>query len=165
MYHNLRKNGTDEVQIEKSRLRNMKVVDTREYVGMLKELTEEGKEVSMLVFGSSMAPFLIHARDMIYFKKPDRELQKGDIVFFRRKSGQFVMHRIWKIRPEGYYIVGDAQTQIEGPVKREQIFALITKVRRKVAGAGRFLVGILRACMAAYDSAPPGDYVVLCEGD
>lgn len=46
----------------------MKVVDTREYVGMLKELTEEGKEVSMLVFGSSMAPFLIHARDMIYFK-------------------------------------------------------------------------------------------------
>ena len=92
---------------------------------------EEGKEVSMLVFGSSMAPFLIHARDMIYFKKPDRELQKGDIVFFRRKSGQFVMHRIWKIRPEGYYIVGDAQTQIEGPVKREQIFALITKVRRK----------------------------------
>ena len=27
----------------------MKVVDTREYVGMLKELTEEGKEVSMLV--------------------------------------------------------------------------------------------------------------------
>ena len=75
----------------------MKVVDTREYVGMLKELTEEGKEVSMLVFGSSMAPFLIHARDMIYFKKPDRELQKGDIVFFRRKSGQFVMHRIWKM--------------------------------------------------------------------
>ena len=64
----------------------MKVVDTREYVGMLKELTEEGKEVSMLVFGSSMAPFLIHARDMIYFKKPDRELQKGDIVFFRRKT-------------------------------------------------------------------------------
>ena len=27
--------------------------------------------------------------------------------------------------------MGDAQTQIEGPVKREQIFALITKVRRK----------------------------------
>lgn len=77
----------------------MKVVDTREYVGMLKELTEEGKEVSMLIFGSSMAPFLIHARDMIYFKKPDRKLKKGDIDILPRKSGQFVMHRIWKIRP------------------------------------------------------------------
>ncbi len=54
----------------------MKVVDTREYVGMLKELTEEGKEVSMLVFGSSMAPFLIHARDMIYFKKAGQRASK-----------------------------------------------------------------------------------------
>ena len=72
----------------------MKVVDTREYVGMLKELTEEGKEVSMLVFGSSMAPFLIHARDMIYFKKPDRELQKGDIVRSgRRGIISWAMHR------------------------------------------------------------------------
>ena len=66
MYHNLRKNGTDEVRIEKSRLRNMKVVDTREYVGMLKELTEEGKEVSMTIAGSSMSPFLCHARDRIW---------------------------------------------------------------------------------------------------
>ncbi len=44
MYHNLRKNGTDEVRIERSRMRNMKVVDTREYVGMLKELTEEERK-------------------------------------------------------------------------------------------------------------------------
>jgi len=109
----------------------MKVVDTREYVGMLKELTEEGREVSMLIAGSSMSPFLIHERDMIYFKKSDRELKKGDMVFFQRRSGQFIMHRIWKVRPEGYYIVGDAQTQIEGPVERDQIFARITKVRRK----------------------------------
>lgn len=35
----------------------MKVVNTREYVSMLRELTEEGKEVSMLIAGSSMSPF------------------------------------------------------------------------------------------------------------
>lgn len=119
----------------------MKVVDTREYVGMLKELTEEGREVSMLIAGSSMSPFLIHERDMIYFKKPDRELKKGDMVFFQRRSGQFIMHRIWKVRPEGYYIVGDAQTQIEGPVERDQIFARITKVRRKGSGWNREISG------------------------
>ena len=108
----------------------MKVVDTREYVGMLKELTEEGKEVSMLVFGSSMAPFLIHARDMIYFKKPDRELQKV-ILYFSEKERAVRHAPDMEDQAGGYYIVGDAQTQIEGPVKREQIFALITKVRRK----------------------------------
>lgn len=109
----------------------MKVVDTREYVSVLRELTEEGKEVSLLISGSSMSPFLIHQRDYIYFKKPDRELKKGDMVFYQRDSGQFVMHRIWKVRLDGYYIVGDAQTVIEGPVRRDQIFALITKVQRK----------------------------------
>lgn len=108
-----------------------KVVDTREYVSMLRELTEEGKEVSMLIAGNSMSPFLIHNRDYVSFKKPDRELKAGDIVFFQREGGAFILHRIWKVKPEGYYIVGDAQWVIEGPVKREQIFAIVTKVRRK----------------------------------
>ena len=109
----------------------MKTIDTREYVSALRELTEAGKEVNMLIAGSSMSPFLCHARDYIYFKKPDRELRRGDMVFYERDNGQFVMHRIWKVKPDGYYIVGDAQTEIEGPVRRDQIFALITKVQRK----------------------------------
>ena len=109
----------------------MRIVDTREYVSALRELVEEGKEVSRLIAGSSMAPFLVHRRDYIYFKKPERNLRKGDMVFFERDSGQYVMHRIWKVKPDGYYIVGDAQTEIEGPVREEQIFAIITKVRRK----------------------------------
>lgn len=109
----------------------MKRIDTREYVSVLRELTEEGKEVNMLISGNSMSPFLIHERDIICFKKPDRELKKGDMVFYQRKTGQYVMHRICKVRPEGYYIVGDAQQDIEGPVEREQIFAVITQVKRK----------------------------------
>ena len=109
----------------------MKKVDTKEYVSMLRELTESGKEVSMLIAGNSMSRFLIHERDSICFKKPDRKLRRGDMVFYQRTSGQYVMHRIYKVSAEGYYIVGDAQQDIEGPVKREQIFALITRVRRK----------------------------------
>ena len=109
----------------------MKVVDTREYVSVLRELTEEGKEVRMTIAGSSMNPFLIHERDSICFRKPDRELKRGDMVFYQRLNGAYVMHRIWKAAPEGYYIVGDAQTEIEGPVRREQIFAIVTKVCRK----------------------------------
>lgn len=43
----------------------MRLVDTRAYVGMLRELVEQGKEVRMVISGSSMAPFLIHGRDSI----------------------------------------------------------------------------------------------------
>ena len=109
----------------------MKQVNTYEYVSVLKELVEEGREVSMSISGSSMSPFLCHERDRVFFKAPDRPLRVGDMVFFQRRSGQYVLHRICRIKDGSYYIVGDAQTAIEGPVAREQIFALVTKVQRK----------------------------------
>lgn len=108
-----------------------RVVDTREYVSVLREIAESGKVVSLRIAGSSMSPFLAHGRDYIYFTKPDRELRAGDMVFYQRRNGQYVMHRICRVKLDGYYIVGDAQTEIEGPVGRDQIFALITKVKRK----------------------------------
>ena len=110
---------------------NTRVVDTNEYVSVLRELAEEGRVVSMLIAGSSMSPFLCHNRDYIYFTRPDRELRRGDMVFYQRDAGQYVMHRIYKRNEEGYYMVGDAQTQIEGPLRRDQIFALIIQVKRK----------------------------------
>lgn len=112
-----------------------RVVDTGEYVSVLRELAEEGKVVSLLVSGNSMSPFLIHGRDYIYFTRPDRELKRGDIVFYQRMNSQYVVHRICRIRKDGYYMVGDAQTEIEGPLKREQIFARVTQIRRK----GKFI--------------------------
>ena len=108
-----------------------RVVDTNEYVSVLRELAEEGRVVSMLIAGSSMSPFLCHNRDYIYFTKPDRELRRGDMVFYQRDTGQYVMHRIYKRKKDGYYMVGDAQTQIEGPLRGDQIFARIIKVKRK----------------------------------
>ena len=59
----------------------MKVVDTKEYISMLRTLIEEGKQVSMIISGSSMAPFLIHARDHICLERPSSKLRKGDMVF------------------------------------------------------------------------------------
>ena len=117
-----------------------RLVDTAEYVGVLRGLVEEGHEVSMLVSGSSMSPFLIHLRDTIYFKKPDRPLRAGDIVFYQRDSGQYVMHRILRVRGDAYDIIGDAQIEIERGVRRDQIFAVITRIRRKgkLIGPGDF---------------------------
>ena len=108
-----------------------RVVDTNEYVSVLRELAEEGRVVSMLIAGSSMSPFLCHNRDYIYFTKPDRELRRGDMVFYQRDTGQYVMHRIYKRKKDDYYMVGDAQTQIEGPLRKNQIFVRIIKVKRK----------------------------------
>jgi len=109
----------------------MRTIDTREYVSALREITEEGHDVNMIIAGNSMSPFLIHQRDTIWFRKVDRRLKLGDMVFYQRENGQFVMHRICRIREGQYYMVGDAQTEIEGPISEEQIFARVFQVMRK----------------------------------
>ena len=57
-------------------MNNSSKMGTREYITILKGLVDEGREVNMHVLGSSMAPFVVHERDVIYFKKPERKLQR-----------------------------------------------------------------------------------------
>ena len=53
------------------------------------------------------------------------------MVFFQREDGQYVMHRVLKRTKEGYYCIGDNQTEAEGPIDPSRIFAVVFKVRRK----------------------------------
>ena len=114
--------------MEQQRKRTMRA-DT--YISTLREIVKSGQEVSLPISGNSMMPFLIHERDSILFGPVQEPIRKGDMVFFQRTNGTFVMHRICKVAPEGYYLVGDAQTIVEGPIARDQIFAKVTRARRK----------------------------------
>lgn len=112
--------------------RNIKTIDIYEYLPVLIDIINEGKDVNLLISGSSMTPFLCHQRDTIIISKPDAPFHKGDMVFYTRNTGQYVMHRIHHINHKGQlFIVGDAQTFIEGPIEPEQVFGIIHKVIRK----------------------------------
>lgn len=129
-----------------------RTVDNDLYLGMLKDLLAEGKSVSLVISGGSMTPFVVHARDSVFLEpappdvgrtsaasadraKTSREsvkLKRGDVVFYQRDNGMYVLHRIVRIAPDGSYVLcGDAQTILESGVCREQIFARAAAVRRK----------------------------------
>ena len=59
------------------------------------------------------------------------DLKRGDVVLYRRKSGILVLHRIWKHKSDGFYMVGDNQTEIEGPLEDSQIKGLLVAFIRK----------------------------------
>lgn len=141
-----------------------RTVNAREYIAMLADLAEDGREVSMIVTGSSMNPFLCHGRDVVFFSRPDRPLRPGDMVFYKRADGQYVMHRIVRqYDQQRFDMIGDAQLDIERGVSRGQIFALVTRVQRKgkEIGPGNFwwvffahvwrrMIPVRRAVMALY---------------
>lgn len=108
-----------------------RVVDAQEYIDVLRGILEEGKEVSLTITGNSMSPFMIHERDVIVLAPINSPLKKGDMAMFQRANGQYVMHRVCRVKSEACYFVGDAQDWIEGPISREQIFGRVTAVRRK----------------------------------
>lgn len=107
-----------------------RIVDIHTYLPVLIDIIKSGKDVSVTVTGSSMAPFLAHLRDSIIVSPPPRQFHRGDMVFFQRKDGSYVMHRIHHLKEEKLYLVGDNQTEIEGPIEPEQVFGIVRKVIR-----------------------------------
>lgn len=86
----------------------------------------------LTVTGSSMAPFLVHGRDQILFRKLQGPLRRGDLAFYCRADGSYVMHRVFRVDADGnYYLLGDAQQQVEGPLEPQRIFAMVPRVCRK----------------------------------
>lgn len=99
---------------------------------MVQEIIEQGKCVRMGVSGTSMYPFLRDGIDSVEFVNVDfPDLSKGDIVLICRKSGAYIMHRVLKKYEDCFYMVGDAQQWIEGPIYKDQVIAKAVAVWRK----------------------------------
>ena len=107
-------------------------VDPRIYLSEIERIIQDGKEVVIPVSGGSMSPFLVGGRDYVMLEKAViYRLKKGDIVLYQRENGQFVLHRIWKIKRKKFYMIGDGQSKAEGPVGQEKIRAVVSKIKRK----------------------------------
>lgn len=97
----------------------------------VEELLKSKKTIQISPQGYSMYPLLVPGRDQVVVAPADQEeYRRGDVVLYRRDGGILVLHRIWKQRKEGYYMVGDNQKEIEGPLRRDQILGVMVCVIR-----------------------------------
>lgn len=96
------------------------------------ELLQNDRKAKITVTGNSMSPFLKEDRDCVELTKTSfKDIKRGDIVLILRTTGYYVMHRVYKKEKNCFYMVGDAQQWIEGPLAPEQLIAIVTKVWRK----------------------------------
>lgn len=85
----------------------------------------------LVISGNSMSPFLIHGRDTVYLSRLSRPVRRGDMLLYQRQNGAYILHRVYAVTPEGFTMVGDAQTVLEPGIRQEQIAAIVTRVERK----------------------------------
>lgn len=97
----------------------------------IEQLLREGNRIKIKPQGYSMYPVLVPERDEVIIEpvRPEN-LKRGDVVLYRRRQqpgkGILVLHRIYKKDKYGFYMVGDNQTEIEGPLDEEQIRGIMT---------------------------------------
>lgn len=97
----------------------------------LEQLLEEGNQIRVKPQGYSMYPLLVPGRDEVIIKQEDSSrLRRGDIVLFRREGSILVLHRICRRCGDDFFMVGDNQKQIEGPIGKNQIKGKVTTVIR-----------------------------------
>lgn len=115
--------------------------DTAVLLEQYRELLKTVDRLPLAVTGSSMTPFLVPGRDSVWLTRPDGALRRGDIVLYRRESGAYVMHRIYRCARDGSYaMLGDAQQAVEHGIRRGQVLARVCAAERKgkYQGPGRF---------------------------
>ncbi len=102
-----------------------------EYVPLIKEVIDSGGEFRLYPRGTSMLPLLRQGIDSVVLVAPQKILKKRDIVFYRRKDGQFVLHRIVGVAKDGTYVLcGDNQTALEKGISSDMVIASVTAVYR-----------------------------------
>lgn len=105
--------------------------DGKEIVPIMEEIIKNGGQCKLRVTGYSMTPILKHLRDSVILKSPEnRPIKKGEIVFIKRHTGQFVLHRVYKIIDEKTFVMnGDAQQWVE-IVKNDQVIGVCSSIIR-----------------------------------
>ena len=100
---------------------------------MIKKFEDIINEQGQLVYTNvcdSMYP-LIKPRDLLVIKKVTAPLKKNDIPLYKRDSGQYVLHRIVKIKNGEYFICGDNRAFIERGITDRHIIGVLTDIVRE----------------------------------
>lgn len=95
--------------------------------------TEINKHGSIIYtnVGDSMMPLINQGRDvLIISRKPKGRLKKYDVPLYQRDSGQYVLHRILKVRRNDYVICGDNRSHSETGITDRHIIGVLTGIIR-----------------------------------
>ena len=104
----------------------------QKYEQDIEKLLAEGNTIQKKIRGYSMYPILVPNRDEFIVAPADTaKLKRGDVVLYRRDKSILVLHRIWRRQGDKFYLVGDNQKEIEGPLRPDQMKGVMIGMIRK----------------------------------
>lgn len=93
------------------------------------EINKTGKLIYTNV-GDSMMPLIRQGKDLLIIEKVNGRLKKYDVPLYKRDSGQYILHRILKVRKNDYVICGDNRWGREYGIQDRHIIGVLTGIIR-----------------------------------
>lgn len=121
------------------------------FFSLVEECLREKEDVTILVRGTSMRPFLVGDRDCVKLVKPGK-LKVGDAVLARLSPGNFVLHRITSMDGSLLTLQGDGLTQKTEQCSTESVMAKVSEYihpRRTVRAESQYMKTAVKLWMLA----------------
>lgn len=109
---------------------NSKGIRLEQAFPVIEEKLRSGGEVKFAPHGVSMLPLIRQGRDSVTISAVKELPGRGDVVFYRRPDGNFVLHRIVGSDERGYILCGDNQREKEYGVENPWIIGIMTSICR-----------------------------------
>ena len=94
--------------------------------GMIREELANGGSAVINIHGTSMLPLLKDGKTYVRLVAPTLPLKKHQVILYKRRNGQFVLHRILARKRDGLICRGDHQWEKEFPVSEADVIAVMT---------------------------------------
>ena len=108
-----------------------KFVSLAELEPVILEVLAAGGKARLTITGTSNYPSLIGGRDQVTLEQMHRKPQKYDLPLYLRKNGQYVLHRIVSVQPDGSCsCCGDHQWKTESGIHPNQIIGCVVRICR-----------------------------------
>ena len=94
---------------------------------------DEIKRTGRIIYtnvGDSMMPLIKRGRDVLVISAVNGRLKRYDIPLYKRDSGQYVLHRILKVRKNDYVICGDNRCNKEYGITDRHIIGVLSGIIR-----------------------------------
>lgn len=100
-----------------------------DYADTIREVLDSGGEFTLFPRGTSMLPLIVEGRDSVTLEK--RPVKPGDIAFYQRADGSYILHRAIGFADGFYTMCGDNQLSPEPGISPEQVVAAVKYVTRR----------------------------------
>lgn len=101
-----------------------------DYDESIRLVLESGGEFRLYPKGTSMLPLIVQGRDSVSLVKSE-SYKAGDIAFYLRCDGHYVLHRIIREENGSFTMCGDNQRVLEQGIEPSQIIGKVKYVHRK----------------------------------